>query len=149
MKCWLKCCTDKDKAGSCIVSVPVWKGHSTLRPASPSIKVETTIVKAAKFFQSATWFSYDGVHIFCSTKMATADMSWGLGEKGKVGSGLVVLVFVSFFLKKKQQTPSPCHQKTTTNPQPKTNPKTQQQTHNLQLFPGPFFSGSSIQHIVL
>lgn len=79
------------------MSVPVWKGHSTLRPASPSIKVETTIVKAAKFFQSATWFSYGGVHIFCSTKMATADMSWGLGEKGKVGSGLVVLVFVSFF----------------------------------------------------
>lgn len=105
------------------MSVPVWKGHSTLRPASPSIKVETTIVKAAKFFQSATWFSYGGVHIFCSTKMATADMSWGLGEKGKVGSGLVVLVFVSFFFKKKTTNTLPLPPKNHNKPPTKNKPQ--------------------------
>lgn len=99
------------------MSVPVWKGHSTLRPASPSIKVETTIVKAAKFFQSANWFSYGGVHIFCPTKTATADMSWGLGEKEKVGLGLVVLCFLFlFFLNNKHHPPLPQKKNKTKKP---------------------------------
>lgn len=90
VKCWLECCSDKDRAASCIVSVPVWKGHSSLWPAA-SIKAETTIVKAAEFFQSATCFFYGGVHVFCPTKMAAADMSWGARRNKK-------LVWFLFFL---------------------------------------------------
>lgn len=66
------------------LSVPAWKGHSSLCPASPSMEVEATIVKAAKFFQSAAWFSYGGVHI-CLAEIAVADMSWGaVGEEKKM-----------------------------------------------------------------
>jgi len=97
MKCWLKCCSDKDRAASCIVSVLVWKGCSSLQPDS-SIKAETTIVKAAKLFQSATWFSYGGVHIFCPTKMVAADMPLGWRRKKKVGWVFVVWFFVGFFV---------------------------------------------------
>lgn len=31
------------------LSAPVWKGYSSLCPASPSIKVEAAIVKVARF----------------------------------------------------------------------------------------------------
>ena len=56
------------------------------------------LVKADKFFQSATWFSYGGMHTFCPTKMAAYDMSWKVEQNEKVGFGLFALK------EKKQQT---------------------------------------------
>lgn len=50
----LELCSDKDRAESAALSVPVWKGHPSLCPASPSRGVETEIVKTIRFFQSAS-----------------------------------------------------------------------------------------------
>ena len=72
---------------------------------------------------------------------------WGGEERKKLVGfllfgflwGFLFFVFLFYFFFKKKQPQTPTYPKN----------KTQQQIHNLQLFPGPFCSGSFTQHVIL